>query len=541
MWRVFNKYIGADYSVKIEAPDLIVVARDKTYVIRYLIGEEAEYGVEEIEQEKLARYVETYAGILDKLPEGSEIKVFKQNIDLNKVLSRISNEIMNLKASIDTVEEPHVKQRALVKLKILQSLYENILRGRSFSRITLVVKIRSWGRDINTVKQYLDTSASVLINAFRTELGIRVREARGEEIGNIIRYELGLSTKPSLKTIVLDNERIASILSPIPKHKKPVMESGEGIPLGIDLETNWPVLLPLEVLRKHMVVIGPTGRGKSTFLASLVESLVSTTSVNVFGIDFKGDLCKLLDNLVETVSPRDYPINILVKPDFYNNIDWSLAVSDVLSSVLGLNHEALVKVVAKIFSSMDRDLSKILLDPDLSILSPVIDLLMNKPDYGLIDRYMETPHLFNLDGYGTAFQNTYGGLLLHVVKKKLLSRSSSDLYLLIIDEAWRISGLKALQELVKEGRSRGVGVVLSTQNPSDLPREIFENAHILIMFGSVNEDYRKQAQRILGLPNHLLNKLAYLDIGEAILLNALDPHPVFLKIRTPVKLGEKID
>ncbi|OYT39547.1 MAG: AAA family ATPase [Desulfurococcales archaeon ex4484_58] len=536
---LISRVLNRDYVLEIRPPDLIIKDNNKYYVIRYLIGDEANYSVEEASPSLIKKYVNVYAGLLDKLPEGSEFKVIKKKINLNEITSKISNEIMNLKATIDVVEEPHIKQKAMVKLKILEKLYENIIRGRPITRLNLVIKIRSHGRDLDKCRDYLSSLSNIVKNILYTELGIKLKEASRREIEEIIKYELGLTIKSSLKTIVVETEKTASIL-PIPRYKKPLMEEATGIPIGYDLETGWPVIIPLKTINKHILVLGPTGRGKTTFLASLVEGLISIGDARVFAIDFKGDLAKLINSdLINIVEPRDHIINILKKPSFFNIVDWSLVVSDVLSNSLKLDHESIVKVLAKIFMAKDLDsVEELILDSDLSILSPIIELLSSKPDYELITKLIQENTLFNLGGYGSAFQNTYGGLLVHLYKKVSLEKQyDENLRVLVIDEAWRISGLRGLLELVKEGRSKGLGVVLATQNPSDVPREIIENCHLIVMFGSVNEDYQRDAQRILGLPPYIINKLSYLGVGEAILLNALDPHPVILKVRTPTTLS----
>ncbi len=533
-----NRFIGRGFEVDISPPDLVVKERGQIHVVRYLVGEEVDYGLNEIDYPRIVRFVETYSNLLERLPPGSEIKVVKHRIDLDKLLSRISNEIMNLKATIDVVEEPHVKQKALVKLQILNNLYENIIRGRDITRVNLVIKIRGRGRDLYTVKQYLGQVSSFIKNMLRKEVGIKVREAGRNEIYSIMRYELGLGEKIGVKTIVVESERVSSI-TPIPMYKKPLIDRDEGIPLGTDLETGWPVIISLKTIKKHVLILGPTGRGKTTLLASLIEGLVSITDTNVFAIDFKGDLASMVSShVVDKKSPRDFPINILVKPGFFNTIDWSLAVSDVLSNVLGINHEAIVKILSKTYRySSGEAYQKIISNREFSILSPIIELLDKEPEYDKFLKYLEKPHIFDLGRYGSAFQNTYGGLLLHMFKKIVLEKGGD--YVFVVDEAWRINGLNGLLELVKEGRSRGVGVVLATQNPSDVSREIIENIHLIIMFGSINEDYRREAGKILGLPQSIVNKLSYLDIGEAILLNALDPHPVILRVRPPIKMSRQ--
>ncbi len=539
--KLLAKILGGDLEVKIKPPDLIIERNGRVYIIRYLIGKEASFGLNEINGEVIKRFIETYSSILEKLPEGSEIKLVKQRVDLNNILSRISNEMMNLKAILDVIEEPHVKQKTLVKLKTLESLYELIIRGTGITRLTLIIKLRSSGTTINEAKQVVSALTNIVKNIMQYELGIKIYEASRRDIVKILRYEIGLDNQLPIKNIVLDNYRVAS-LAPIPINKKPSIEEQEGIPIGVDLESRWPVIIPFKQLNKHMIVIGPTGRGKTTLLASLIEGIVSMSSIKVFAIDYKGDLVKLLKPaLLDIVEPQNYPISILQKPSFIDVIEWSLYVSDVLSNILGIEQNYITKILAKIYriDIKKETIKKILLDPDLSILSSVIELLTSKSDYEKIRRIVDENVVFDVSGYGTSYQNTYTGLLLGIYKKIVLSDKKNIQRIVIIDEAWRISRLKLLLELIKEGRSRNLGVVLATQNPSDLPREIIENVHLIVIFGSPNEDYRESIRKILGVPRDIVSKLSYLNVGEAILLNALDPHPIFVRIRPPRMLYEK--
>lgn len=534
--------LAVDFEIK--PPDLIVKSRNRVSIIRYLVGEEADFGLNESDDARLVKFVKAYANVLDRLPEGTEIKVVKFKVDLGKLLSRLGNEMMNIRASLDVVEEPHVKQRLLSKLRVIESLYRIILGGKSISRLIVVVKIHSSGNNVDTVKRTVSTLASMAKNVIRSELGIYIREADTSEISWIIRYELGIVDNPGAKQVVIDNERICALVSPIPKYKKPSVDLVNSIPIGIDLETGWPVLIPVENLTKHILVLGPTGRGKSTFLATLIEGITSLTGVKILGIDFKGDLVSMLeDSTVEIADPREYPINIVEKPEYFGVVDWGLALSDVLANVLGLKQETVVKIVSKVFSRKGMDTRSILLDKDLSVLSPAIELLTETPRYEDLMKLLNKDVIFNIGGYGTAFQNIYGGLLLHIFKKLIFTSGGSGEVsrVLVIDEAWRVRSLSILQELIKEGRSRGVGLVLATQNPSDLPREVIENIHLLMVFGSINEGYRREAQKMLSLPNSIASKLAYLDVGEAILINALDPHPVVVRIKAPEHLVEKVN
>lgn len=541
--RIFEKIAGREIEWRMDPPDVIISFKGRINLIRYLIAEEVDYSIKDIDHNKMMIMANMFSELLDSLPPYSEVKIIKRKMSIEKLLRKINNEMMNLRATIDTVEEPHIKRKAEVKLRILESLYENIVRGKPITRVNLLVKIRVSSNSISNAKHLAEIYSSKVVGIMQNYYGVKMRTVNRKELFDIIRNEVGLSMEINVKSIIMDNERVSAML-PLPKNKKPIMEKEDGVPIGIDIETGWPVIIPYRLFDKHILILGPTGRGKTTLLASMIEGITSLSNICVFAIDFKGDLANMVysENITH-LTPEDYPINILVKPDFFEIIDWSLSVSDVLSNIIGANRENVIGIMNKVMkNNMVVDEKTILLDKDLSLLSPLIELMTSKPKYKQLIKHLNNHVIFDLGRYGTAFQNAYGGLLIHIYKQLVFNNNTANKYkLLVIDEAWRISRLKGLEELVKEGRSKHIGVVLATQNPSDVPREIIENTHLLIMFGSRNEDYWRDAERFLGLPREIVKKLAYLGVGEAMLLNALDPHPVILRVRTPTFMEKKHD
>ncbi len=535
-----TRLLGWNCKVEIDPPDIVSKCRGRIGVVRYLISEEVNYGLESSSIDKLKILIDKYAMLLDRLPPSSEIRIVKLKTDLGKILSRITNEMLNLKALIDTVEETHVKKKAETRLRILEKLYETIINGKPITRVVIVVKIYSHGRSLEEARREVKTLASITKTLFYTMINVKLRECDNKTLRKLLSYELGISSETGSKGIVVETNKL-SLLVPAPPYKKPMYEKeNRSIPIGYDIETGWPVLIPLNNMNKHILIIGPTGRGKTTFLASLIESLASLNDAVITAIDFKGDLASIVSrDIINTITPSDLPLNILVKPSGISDIDWILLVADALESTLGLNRGRIVEVLSKYMGSIPED-KVVISDQSLSILSPIVKLLIDKPRYDKLLSYFNDNVLFDLSSHGTAYQNVYGALIVNIyretiVKKKDL-RINDKLHVLIIDEAWRIIKLQGLLEIVKEGRSRGVGVVLAVQNPSDIPQEIIENTHLLVIFGSPNEDYHRQASRILGLPLNITSKLSYLGVGEALLLNALDPHPVVIKINKPLTL-----
>jgi hypothetical protein len=91
-------------------------------------------------------------------------------------------------------------------------------------------------------------------------------------------------------------------------------------------------------------------------------------------------------------------------------------------------------------------------------------------------------------------------------------------YVMVVDEAHRVTGFKAIQTMVKEGRSRGLAVVLATQQPLDLPEDVAANAHTKICFGLPDATVAVMAARKLQPDNpRLAEQIRTLGVGEAVL------------------------
>ncbi len=536
--KLLKKILG-DIYIELSPPDMIVRRRGRVYVTRYLIGREASIGLYELDESMYRNLIDKYSVVINRLPPASEIKIVKVRTDLGKVLTRISNEILNLKATIETVQEEHVRKKAETKLQILERLYEDVLKGRPIDRIVLVVKIHSEKQGLEDAKRELEVLSTSIKTMIKSMIGIDLVEANRRQLIEVVKYELGLTAEPGGKPILIQTRYPAHLL-PLPPRKKPAYEESEKtVPIGTEIETGWPVLLPIDMLNKHIAIIGPTGRGKTTLLALLIESLTSLDETITTVIDFKGDLAGLLSReLVDIVTPRKYPVNILVEPPGIRRVDWLLSVVDTLHNVLGYDREKTSLLLGKRMGSMINNPEEVIIDRELSIFTPIVELLTGRPNYHGLLKLLEKNTLFDLGRESNAYRNTYGGLLVHIYRQYVANKRNDRLRLLIIDEAWRISGLKGLLELIKEGRSRNIGIVLAVQNPGDLPRPILENTHIIIMFGSQNEEYQKQAVRILGVRKTTAAKLKYLGVGEALMINSLDPHPVLIRVNKPIGMNE---
>jgi hypothetical protein len=89
-------------------------------------------------------------------------------------------------------------------------------------------------------------------------------------------------------------------------------------------------------------------------------------------------------------------------------------------------------------------------------------------------------------------------------------------YVVVVDEAHRVSSFQAIKTMIREGRSKGLSVVLATQQPLDLPDVVAANAQTKICFGLPDATVAAMAARKLEPTNpRLPEQIRTLGVGEA--------------------------
>lgn len=89
-------------------------------------------------------------------------------------------------------------------------------------------------------------------------------------------------------------------------------------------------------------------------------------------------------------------------------------------------------------------------------------------------------------------------------------------YLVAVDEAHRVADFRAVQTMIREGRSKGLAVVLATQQPLDLPVVVAANAQTKICFGISDATAATMAARRLDPDDRRLpEQIRTLGKGEA--------------------------
>jgi hypothetical protein len=89
-------------------------------------------------------------------------------------------------------------------------------------------------------------------------------------------------------------------------------------------------------------------------------------------------------------------------------------------------------------------------------------------------------------------------------------------YVVVVDEAHRVSAFKAIDTMIREGRSKGLAVILATQQPGDLPAVVAANAQTRVCFRlSDAAAATAAAKRLDPADRDLPEQIRTLDRGEA--------------------------
>lgn len=103
-------------------------------------------------------------------------------------------------------------------------------------------------------------------------------------------------------------------------------------------------------------------------------------------------------------------------------------------------------------------------------------------------------------------------------------------YVVVVDEAHRVSPFRAVHTMVREGRSKGLAVLLATQQPLDLPDVVAANAQTKICFGLPDASVATMAARKLDPDRpRFAEQIRSLGVGEAFVKFGGQP-PVLVKM-----------
>lgn len=285
----------------------------------------------------------------------------------------------------------------------------------------------------------------------------------------------------------------------------------------------------------HVAITGETGSGKTQATKALLHELLPS-GLPVLILDFKDDYSQVdyadsegfrlydasfgglpfnpMSPPVDPRSGRVAPINHIhqlsdiLKRIYRLGDQQAFHLREAMKEtyeVQGVSTKPFVPTEGQVYLPFEaiRDvLERESHDALLGRLSPIFDLGLfaaSEETTALVDLLRE-PAVIRLSQLpGDEVKNAVAEFLLMALYNHLIRQSQPRVLrrLLVLDEAWRLVQSPFLEPLMREGRAFGLGVVIATQYPKDLPDTVAGSTATKLYFSQTQSDQIREIQRAL--------------------------------------------
>ncbi|MCY0860199.1 MAG: DUF87 domain-containing protein [Sulfolobaceae archaeon] len=325
----------------------------------------------------------------------------------------------------------------------------------------------------------------------------------------------------------------------------------EGVYIGRDIETATPIFWNYKrIINPHILVIGPTGSGKTEFLLSVASKLSLVEDKLVIIYDTKGDIKKRLKQYkipFNLINPFVYSLGLL-NSSYPSTELKSLYIEKILSNSFLLDRfqsSIIYKFLVENPDIVDwkefaEKVSEILEDTNLGVYFYRIFSILNSFDYRGKTIYESLSKGINIIDLTLISSDE--------IKRLIINTTLSQLYLngkviddeidkvILVDEAWTIlreERMPLVSDIVKRGRGYGISLLMATQNLSDLGENAdiyLDNVGLLVFLNNGDMKFWEEVRRFAKLNSEDLEKLRYLGRGEALVRIINDPRPIQIKV-----------
>ena len=528
--------------------NFVVIAGKNVYkgAIVYVV-DEIPYTFADVSHSFLLQQLRAFTNFIVASEDNISILLIKKSCDARKYIRNLERTITNYRVLLSAdPANPYIQR----KLQKLEAIFNRVSKGETPINVKIYLIAFAYEANVRKLYEKLKRKGEALVSSFKASMGLEVKKATEDEVLEAITHGLLGKSKP---LIVLESD--ISFLTPIGYVKRPKV-SGEGIFLGEDIDYGTLVFYDFEkYLTKHMVIVGPTGRGKTTLLYTIAKRVMEQYDIPIWILDLRGEFEGLNKAMgITIVDPEKSPVNLLL-PWFTSPklrakqvVDLIKALAElepteeyilymaILKSYERAQHpdlETLINIIKEEYLNRELQLKSYTLLTKIEQLNSKVFLQSNFNDMMII---VKKPIIFALYKLPEEYRKIYALAILQILTNYMLTLTPTNKlrHLVIIDEAWRLTDTKAgsriIRSLVKEGRGYGLAVALASQDISDFPKDILDNAGTVIVFGSNSKDYVETVAKYMKLNDDEKERMTWLKIGEALIRITGDPRPVWVKI-----------
>ncbi|MBP1357378.1 MAG: DUF87 domain-containing protein [Sulfolobus sp.] len=461
-----------------------------------------------------------------------DIIVRKEYINKEKYLNDLLTKAQNLQIILDA--DPS-NERARKELEFTRLVLSKINSGEEPFRYSMYFLIK--GKDPAEIKANAD-----LIKRGLAGIGIDVKEI--DTLNNFFR-------KSARGTVGLPT--LIPYISPysIPSKTKEEYVS-EGVFMGYEIESGTPVFWNFKnIINPHVLIVGPTGIGKTEFLLSIASKLGVIYNKTIVIYDTKGDIKKRLkENNIpfKLINPMIFSLGILKSP-FATQELRALYIERILANSFLLDRlqaSLIYKIIKENhYISSWKQLNDVIVDyvgeNELSVYFYRIFDILDSLDYNGKSIYENLTLGINVIDLTLIHSDEIKRLIInttlsqvHLIYPKIVDNEISKV--IVIDEAWTVlknEKMPLISDIVKRGRGYGISLLMATQNLSDLGENAdiyLDNVGLLIFLNNGDMKFWEEAKRFAKLNSEDLEKLRYLGRGEALVRIINDPRPLQVKI-----------
>jgi len=506
-----------------------------------LIIDNIPFDYRDLSPESLKIKTVSFHKVLD-IAKNVEIVFRKKTIDKGKLLENLYKKAQNLKIIVDS--DPS-NEKAKNELLMVQEMINRINEGEApfYFYVYIILSEDNKEKAI---------AISHLIKKGLESLGIKSRMASKKEIEELLEDKLRFK-----REFVFPSQ--LPYLTIFSLTKSPDFELiDKGVYLGQELYTKRAIFWNInKAINPHVLIIGPTGAGKTEFLISLGFKMAYSLNIPIIFFDVKNDIKIRLRkyNLhYNLLNPLIYSLNLLNSS--INNP--KIYVSQLESGIR--NSFRLDKYASSIMYKAILDTLSLYKKPSWDLIEDRIeqyDISMDIKFY--LRRIIENIKIFD-NGYDDILSKLSDGInvidlslikseelrrfIMYSVLIKLLNKYNvADDRLkvgIVIDEAWTILRVEnnidysIVTDIVKRGRGYGISLLMATQNIQDLGEsaDIFlDNIGLLLFMNNGDKKFWAEIRRFVNINDEeIINELTFLKKGEALVRFINDPRPLLIKL-----------